>query len=203
MRGAAKSTLQNTFNTTISAPAAEEQFLEQTPWANPQHPIHRLGISRQGSLTESYNTPMNQQRINTTQAGSASTIPENPSAQASSALNTPHDLLSSQAKAEQQGANSVQNYRLSVSPLESRKTNNTSTHQNNVEELDHRLPQQVQEPASSPLSGRNRLANSPPGIGSSNVDNLPRHGASPFPIGRDSAISTGAGLMGTGRFSVR
>ncbi|OAG39392.1 hypothetical protein AYO21_06408 [Fonsecaea monophora] len=117
--------------TQISGPQAEEQFLEQTPWANPQHPIHRL--SRQNSnrspMSE-FLTPANQQR-NTTDvlqppSGSASTIVD-PSASApvSSAMNTPHDGQSSATKVEAQavgGSSGLQNYRMhSTSPLDMRR----------------------------------------------------------------------------------
>ncbi|OAP63567.1 hypothetical protein AYL99_02794 [Fonsecaea erecta] len=115
----------------ISGPQAEEQFLEQTPWANPQHPIHRL--SRQNSnrspMSE-FLTPANQQRNMTDglqpPGGSASTIVD-PSASApvSSAVNTPHDGQSSAAKIEAQaggGSSGLQNYRMhSASPLDMRR----------------------------------------------------------------------------------
>ncbi|KAL2444694.1 hypothetical protein ABEF95_017153 [Exophiala dermatitidis] len=132
--------------TQLSGPQAEEQFLEQTPWANPQHPIHRL--SRRNSNTNNNNihrspmaeflTPANQQRTteNLQPAGSASTIVD-PSAQLSSALNTPHDdphsqqqqqhhyhQHSSTTKTEPQygGGSNVHNYRQhSSSPLETRR----------------------------------------------------------------------------------
>ena len=77
-----------------SRPAAEEQFLEQNPWANPQHPVHRFNLNRQ--LSQSSPPPVEQvtpaQPTTTTlAAGSASTIVENPSAQASSMANTPYE----------------------------------------------------------------------------------------------------------------
>ena len=76
--------------------SAEEQFLEQTPWANPRHPVHNRfnrQISDQQSSGTIFATPANQKSAIDSNAanGSASTIPENLSAQASSALNTPHD----------------------------------------------------------------------------------------------------------------
>jgi len=92
----------NTFRT-----AAEEAFLEQTPWANPQHPIHQQQQSQhnqylqqhrpQGRAFESaqpssFVTPAAQKRVVDVNApnGSASTIPENVSAANSSANNTPY-----------------------------------------------------------------------------------------------------------------
>ncbi|KAJ9657527.1 hypothetical protein H2198_004288 [Neophaeococcomyces mojaviensis] len=121
---------------------SEQQFLEQTPWANPNHPVHRLGrrnASRSPlpdgtSSTYGTSTPANQQKRAdyTPQAiGSASTIVENPSAQPTSAFNTPHD---SAVKQEPQlnglpttngfgSANISRNN--SVSPTETRRTINS------------------------------------------------------------------------------
>lgn len=85
--------------------AAEEAFLEQTPWANPQHPIHQQQVQHQysqhhrpqgrafeHSQASSYATPAAQKRVVDINApnGSASTIPENVSAANSSANNTPY-----------------------------------------------------------------------------------------------------------------
>lgn len=83
----------------MSRPAAEEQFLEQNPWANPQHPIHQRHMGRlsrqvsdQTQIADTVITPAAQKSLVDLNkpADSASTIPEHPSAQASSALNTPH-----------------------------------------------------------------------------------------------------------------
>ncbi|KAL4872197.1 hypothetical protein BDV12DRAFT_193643 [Aspergillus spectabilis] len=74
--------------------SAEEAFLEQTPWANPQHPIHQhqhLHRSQNRVLDSSraptFATPAGQMRMVDVNApnGSASTIAEN-----SSANNTPY-----------------------------------------------------------------------------------------------------------------
>lgn len=83
--------------------AAEEAFLEQTPWANPQHPIHQQQAHNQYQQhrpqgrafehqTSSFATPAAQKRVVDVNApnGSASTIPENVSAANSSANNTPY-----------------------------------------------------------------------------------------------------------------
>lgn len=96
--------------------AAEEAFLEQTPWANPQHPIHQQQAQHQypqqqqppqqqpqpqhrpqnrafePSQASSFATPATQKRVVDVNApnGSASTIPENVSAANSSANNTPY-----------------------------------------------------------------------------------------------------------------
>ncbi|CAG7943342.1 unnamed protein product [Penicillium salamii] len=90
--------------------AAEEAFLEQTPWANPQHPIHQQQQHNhhpqhsqqhrpqprqfEQPQPSSYTTPAAQKRMVDVNApnGSASTIPENASAANSSANNTPYGL---------------------------------------------------------------------------------------------------------------
>jgi hypothetical protein len=87
------------FSATLSRPAAEEQFLEQTPWANPQHPVHQyLGHANRPASVQSrrpqvpFSTPAGPKTQPDSNAGvgSASTIPEKSSAPASSALNTPY-----------------------------------------------------------------------------------------------------------------
>jgi len=91
---------RSAFSATMSRPAAEEQFLEQNPWANPQHPVHqqqhigRLSrqVSDQTQIADANITPATQKSsvdINRP-SGSASTIPEQFSAQASSTLATPY-----------------------------------------------------------------------------------------------------------------
>lgn len=99
-RGAMSAMSSNIFRT-----AAEEAFLEQTPWANPQHPIHQQQAQHQYSQpprpqgrpfeppqTSSFATPAAQKHVVDVNApnGSASTIPENASAANSSANNTPY-----------------------------------------------------------------------------------------------------------------
>ncbi|EXJ74149.1 uncharacterized protein A1O5_02443 [Cladophialophora psammophila CBS 110553] len=173
----------------ISGPQAEEQFLEQTPWANPQHPIHRL--SRQNSnrspMSE-FLTPANQQRNMTDglqpPGGSASTIVDpSVSAQASSAIHTPHDGQSSATKAEAQtggGSSGLQNYRMhSASPLDMRRQ--PAQHDNSELQRQQGREKDVigsgRDMASSPLTSRAYLNASGP---------------------RAPAITAG-----TGRFSVR
>lgn len=86
--------------------AAEEAFLEQTPWANPQHPIHHQQSHHhysqqhrpQGQTFDvshaSFATPAAQKQVVDVNApnGSASTIAENISAANSSANNTPYGV---------------------------------------------------------------------------------------------------------------
>ncbi|KAL6244491.1 hypothetical protein RBB50_008733 [Rhinocladiella similis] len=186
--------VQSTAAPQISAPQAEEQFLEQTPWANPQHPIHRL--SRQNSNRSPLNeflTPAHQQQ-RTTEAtqphGSASTIAD-PSAQISSAINTPNDGPSSATQVDHQaGSASNHNYRLhSASPLDTR----------NMQTKDS-----IRDIGSSPLNSRAQVL--PPRTGSARPD------ARMSGVGNDSpfkskdagatAITAGSGFGGTGRFRV-
>lgn len=63
--------------------AAEEQFIEKTPWANPQHPAHQnqnphYAVAMGGSRvpSQAYQTPAGQRRVIDIHApnGSASTI---------------------------------------------------------------------------------------------------------------------------------
>lgn len=79
-------------------PAAEERFLEQTPWANPQHPAHHQqhhSLQRQMSNlsrpASPFSTPVGQRRavdLNLAH-GSASTIAEPQSGPSSSMAPTP------------------------------------------------------------------------------------------------------------------
>lgn len=82
-------------------PAAEEQFLEQNPWANPHHPAHHQNINtvhRQMSLhsrpLSPFSTPAGQRQAVDTNVltGSASTIIALPSAQNSSVAPTPSSI---------------------------------------------------------------------------------------------------------------
>ncbi|KAF1940236.1 hypothetical protein EJ02DRAFT_456181 [Clathrospora elynae] len=71
-----------TYNRTTTADeaAAEEQFLESTPWANPRHPSHQETRYPPGpSRVPSYQTPAGQRRMIdlTAPNGSASTIEAN------------------------------------------------------------------------------------------------------------------------------
>ena len=85
-------------SSSLTRTAAEEAFLEHTPWANPQHPVHQQqGQQRPLSRifeqsNASFTTPASQKRavdINAPPNGSASTIPESMSATNSSSANTP------------------------------------------------------------------------------------------------------------------
>jgi hypothetical protein len=61
---------------TADEAAAEEQFLERTPWANPQHPAHQqshYGVAPGPSRVPTYQTPIGQRRLDAPN-GSASTI---------------------------------------------------------------------------------------------------------------------------------
>jgi hypothetical protein len=82
-----------TYNRTTTADeaAAEEQFLESTPWANPRHPSHQESRYPPGpSRVPSYQTPAGQRRMVDLSApnGSASTIEANSNPPSSNAHNT-------------------------------------------------------------------------------------------------------------------
>ena len=116
--------------------AAEEAFLEQTPWANPQHPVHQQQTQQQQrppnrdfeqARASSFTTPAAQKRVVDINApnGSASTIAEN-----SSANNTPYGEQEPQSVSHNAFGNSdydaerQSRFRsLSSSPLDMRKPN--------------------------------------------------------------------------------
>ncbi|KAJ0421045.1 transcriptional regulatory protein Dep1 [Aspergillus carlsbadensis] len=140
-------------------PSAEEAFLEQTPWANPQHPIHQhqhLSHRAQNRILDSsraptFATPAGQTRMVDVNApnGSASTIAEN-----SSANNTPYgaeqEITATAAGVyPDYDADRRSGFRsLSSSPLEVRKPHPASY-------LDHRpLQSASRNPGYSPPSSR-------------------------------------------------
>ncbi|KAK7900950.1 hypothetical protein LTR67_003235 [Exophiala xenobiotica] len=191
-----KRPVQSTAAVQISGPQAEEQFLEQTPWANPQHPIHRL--SRQNSNRSPLNeflTPANQQRTTDGLApvGSASTIAD-PSAQISSAINTPHDGQSSTTKLENLAGSmlAMRNDRMHSSPLDTRDTQTKDT---------------IRDLGSSPLTSRAQLASPRATSARPDMTRVSRLGNdSPFrprEAGTATAITAGSGFGATGRFSIR
>lgn len=78
--------------------AAEEQFIERTPWANPQHPAHQqshqqshYGVTSGAPRVSNYNTPIGQRRMEAPN-GSASTI-EAHSNPPSGGLQNSHDRI--------------------------------------------------------------------------------------------------------------
>ncbi|KAL4888683.1 Sds3-like-domain-containing protein [Aspergillus ambiguus] len=127
--------------------AAEEAFLEQTPWANPQHPIHQQQQRPPSQVYEhprapAFTTPAAQKRVVDVNApnGSASTI-----AETSSANNTPYEQEQQQSQAlgpfanPDYDADRRSGFRsLSSSPLDMRKPHPAPYHHG----LDHhRSPQ--------------------------------------------------------------
>ncbi|PYH46658.1 uncharacterized protein BP01DRAFT_293382 [Aspergillus saccharolyticus JOP 1030-1] len=141
--------------------SAEEAFLEQTPWANPQHPIHQhqqLSQRPQNRIHENprapaYTTPAAQKRVVDIHApnGSASTIAEN-----SSANNTPFDQEQAPSNLghfvnPDYDADRRSGFRsLSSSPLDVRKP-----HPASYNAYDHRSPQGTSHhPVYSPPSAR-------------------------------------------------
>ncbi|RAH76430.1 transcriptional regulatory protein Dep1 [Aspergillus japonicus CBS 114.51] len=140
---------------------AEEAFLEQTPWANPQHPVHQhqqFSQRPQNRIYENpraptYTTPAAQKRVVDIHApnGSASTIAEN-----SSANNTPFDQEQAPPNLghfvnPDYDADRRSGFRsLSSSPLDVRKP-----HPASYSAFDHRSPQGTsQHAAYSPPSAR-------------------------------------------------
>jgi hypothetical protein len=173
----------------ISAPAAEEQFLEKNPWANAQHPIHRLGISRQNSNRSpindtTYLTPAHQPRLSdkATVVGSASTIAEYPSSQQA----TPRDssVKVEHAMSSSYTLNGRQN---SASPLDTRR--NITSHP------DGQGRDPISDVNSSPLNSR-MVPGSPSRPGISLVDGVADRSSM---SAKAPGITTGPGLA-IGRF---
>lgn len=190
------------YSSALAGAIAEEQFLEKNPWANPQHPMHRLAISRQNSnrspTTDTYLTPAQQRTADQPQiGGSASTIPEHPSAQASSAWNTPHENVGSHTKHEAQSAVNQLN---SVSTLDTRRAPPAPADLNH-HEPEPRAQDTNMENASSPLGGRVTMAMSPSRAVLGLADGLgQRSNASPSQ--RPPGIAAGGGYAGMGRLGL-
>ncbi|KAA8642232.1 hypothetical protein EYZ11_009010 [Aspergillus tanneri] len=179
--------------------AAEEAFLEQTPWANPQHPIHHHQLQQQqhqqqmpqrpqsrvfeNSRAPAYTTPAAQKRVVDINApnGSASTIAENLSAANSSTNNTPYGT-EQEPPHQTQGPFGQAEYdpdrrsgfrSLSSSPLDVRKP-----HAASYSGLDHRSSHgSSRNPAYSPPPARLGLfhsaaANTSPPLSSKPVNSL-------------------------------
>ncbi|KAL4996554.1 Sds3-like-domain-containing protein [Aspergillus recurvatus] len=124
---------------------AEEAFLEQTPWANPQHPYHQhQNLSHRpqnrimdNSRVPAFATPAGQMRMVDVSApnGSASTIAEN-----SSANNTPYGLEQDNTTA---AAKPYPDYDARLRSLSSSPTDVRKPHPAMYNSLDHRPPQGV------------------------------------------------------------
>ena len=218
--------VRSRFSSALSRPAAEEQFFEQTPWANPQHPVHHQHIQRlareaseQSKIGEPYITPGGQKRIVdlNAQLGSASTIPENPSAVASSGLNTPYgpeqDQVQLQSHQIKQKAHDTerrptsenlpeQNGRInSSSPVDIRKYHVSTPLNSEGPPSETKLNMTGQGSGvkvTLPPTSRISLFSSPPGHGLSLSELAPRHQTeSPMTLhqhGRESSIFAGAGF---------
>ncbi|RDW81759.1 uncharacterized protein DSM5745_05316 [Aspergillus mulundensis] len=125
--------------------SAEEAFLEQTPWANPQHPYHQhqhLSQRSQNRILDNsrvpaFATPAGQMRMVDVSApnGSASTIAEN-----SSANNTPYGLDQDNAAAV---AKLYPDYDTRLRSLSSSPTDVRKPHPAMYTSLEHRPPQGV------------------------------------------------------------
>lgn len=181
--------------------AAEEAFLEQTPWANPQHPVHQQQVQQQRPQNRAFEqprappftTPAAQKRVVDIHApnGSASTIAEN-----SSANNTPYGT---EQEPQSHGYNSFgihdyehSNFRSPIaSPLDVRKPH---LHWNNA--LDGRPSQEFRsDPAShnmafSPPSARLGLFHS---AATKREPSPPMHSKPVNPIHQPKGIPSGSG----------
>ncbi|KAL4737556.1 Sds3-like-domain-containing protein [Aspergillus similis] len=125
--------------------SAEEAFLEQTPWANPQHPYHQhqnLSHRPQNRIMDSsrvpaFATPAGQMRVVDVNApnGSASTIAEN-----SSANNTPYGLEQDNPTA---ATKPYPDYDVRLRSLSSSPTDVRKPHPAMYTSLDHRPPQGI------------------------------------------------------------
>ncbi|KKK16229.1 hypothetical protein ARAM_001803 [Aspergillus rambellii] len=140
--------VMSTIPSSVYHTSAEEAFLEQTPWANPQHPIHhyqqRIPQRPQSRISENpraptYNTPAGQMRVVDVNApnGSASTIAENSSANNTPYGNEQEHPVAGAALYPQYEADRQSGFRsLSASPLDVRKP-----HPAPYPALDHRSAQ--------------------------------------------------------------
>ncbi|CBF84886.1 hypothetical protein AN1453.2 [Aspergillus nidulans FGSC A4] len=125
--------------------SAEEAFLEQTPWANPQHPYHQhQNLSHRpqnrimdNSRMSAFATPAGQMRVVDVNApnGSASTIAEN-----SSANNTPYGLEQDNSTA---ATKPYLDYDARLRSLSSSPTDVRKPHPAMYTSLDHRPPQGI------------------------------------------------------------
>lgn len=160
-----------------SRPGAEEEFLEQTPWANPQHPVHQQHLQQiqQHTLSDqpratSFTTPAAQRRAVDVNApnGSASTIPENISNANSSAANTPYGTEQERARlhgvsasggdahhGDLEGSDRNSGFRSqSSSPLEVRKSRPSNLQAGNP----HNRPPSLSQPQESRADGSSTSA---------------------------------------------
>ena len=169
-------------------------------------------------MNDAFLTPASQQRTTDSiqPTGSASTIVD-PSAQVSSAVNTPHEGQSSTTKIETQLGSSLNNYRMhSTSPLDTRRATSHSNSFHIATDAEAALAkEQLRDLGSSPLTSRAQLAaTSSPRAGSrgpeKGVLGMSRIGnESPFRHAKEQpgapGITAGSGLgfAGTGRFSIR
>lgn len=199
-------TMPTAFAATLSRPAAEEQFLEQTPWANPQHPLsqHLRRISRQASEQSRVQETPAVQRLGESAGphGSASTILEpNNSAAASSAFNTPFGDQVTHAPLENGDSWPAQRLQ-SMSPTENRKVIPLSAPPSNAQAAV--LEQRRTEPMdSSPLVNRATPITTSPRIGPATLDRIPRHeNESPLDMHRNNAGILASGMGGL-RFGMR
>jgi hypothetical protein len=201
-------TVPTSFTVTLSRPAAEEQFLEQTAWANPQHPLSQQlqRMSRQASEQSRVQETPAVQRLEEAMGphGSASTIPEpDNSAAASSAFNTPFGDQVTHAPLE--NGDSWPPRRIqSASPTENRKVNPLSAPPSSAQAAAPELRRTEPMLDSSPLMNRATIVTTSPRIGPATLDRIPRHeNQSPLDMHRNNAGILASGMGGLGRFGMR
>ncbi|KAK2749741.1 hypothetical protein FQN55_002977 [Onygenales sp. PD_40] len=151
-------------SSSLLRPAAAEEFLEQTPWANPQHSTHEQYLQQlqQSRLAEQqrtenpFSTPAAQQRIVDLSApnGSASTIPEHPSAPNSSAANTPQVPDQDRALQSQRLHTTATDSPYSRHPEADEADRNSGYHSLASSPLDVRKPSNARRPQARNTPGR-------------------------------------------------
>lgn len=115
---------------------AEEQFIEQTPWANPHHPSHAL--QRQASISHAaHRRPSHQHNSAGPISGTFSAIPTIPQTNGvtmSGGRISPHNPFSSSVAAAHTITPSPLATRRSISPPPNRQPLEVSAHQHNQPE---------------------------------------------------------------------
>ncbi|KAF2831637.1 hypothetical protein CC86DRAFT_378434 [Ophiobolus disseminans] len=169
-----------TYNRTTTADeaAAEEQFLESTPWANPRHPSHQEARYGPGpSRVPSYQTPAGQRRVVdlTAPNGSASTIEAHSNPPSSNAHNTNGRIGESESPVLQMKRHPTEQYAMMSSPA--------------AQQLE--TPPDDQRWGPRPMNQGPPVPSGPPGAGRPDAARVPmtqRNGL--------GAVSVGNGLFG-------
>jgi hypothetical protein len=105
---------------------AEEQFIEQTPWANPQHPSHAHLIQRQTSTHQAPRTtsPFSQVQVQPIRRHSPHGVPISGTFTSSSSFHTSNGVSVSGGRISPHNpfTNSTHSHTIAPSPLGSRQT---------------------------------------------------------------------------------